>query len=279
MVGPGRVAHPGRMEAMAVDQNASGTIGLDRIGINRIETSDLLRALADGFEDVKAKRTDAIFLIILYPVFGIVLAALAAGRGSLELVFPLVSGFALVGPLAAAGLYEISRQRENRLDPSPIGAFVAAWRGSFWRLVLMAVILFAIFAAWIGAAQLLWLGIMGSTPPESASAFLSRIVNTTSGWTLIVIGNVVGAAFAVVALTVSVFSLPMIIDGERSVPLAIVTSVRACLENPLTMLTWGAIVGVGLALASLPALAGLIIALPVFGHATWRLYRRTISFR
>lgn len=245
--------------------------------IRRIAIADLREALAGGVDDLMAKRTDAVFLVILYPLIGLVIGFWAAGEGALELIFPLASGFALVGPLAAAGLYEISRQREEGRDPAPVTAYRSAIGRAGGPLLLLALVLFALFALWIGAAGGIWRAIMGTTPPDTVAGFLARVFGTGSGWALILVGNLVGALFALVAMAVSVFSLPMVIDGERNVARAIATSVRACLQNPATMIAWGVVIGLGLMLASIPAFVGLILVLPIFGHATWRLYRRTIA--
>ena len=249
----------------------------ESVAIRRIGFRDLGAALGGGFADLGAKRTDAVFLVLLYPLIGLVIATLAAGESALHLVFPLVSGFALVGPLAASGLYEISRQREAGSDPGLLAAYRSAIARAGGRLFVMAVVLFSIFAAWIGAASLLWHAIMGGAAPGTPGGLLAAVFGSEEGWLLVVVGNLVGALFAALALVVSVFSLPMLIDGERSVATAIATSVRACAGNPRAVLAWGAIVGFGLALASIPALVGLMVALPLFGHATWRLYRRTIA--
>lgn len=259
------------------DQTIGRAHELDAARIRHIAPADLVDALRLGLSDALSRRTDTVFLVIVYPVIGIVAAAIAAGGNVLELVFPLVTGFALVGSLAAIGTYEISRQLEQGKSPHPVVAFREAFADAGGRLLVMGIALLALFVAWIIAADALWYAIIGADPPRTVGTLLETAFGTGHGWTLIIVGYAVGAVFAVIAMAISVFALPMLLDGERSVAVAVITSVRACFQNPGTMLLWGLIVAVVLAVASVPALVGLIVALPVLGHATWRLYRRTID--
>lgn len=250
---------------------------LQSVGIRRLTPDDLKRSIREGFEDVKRTRSDALFLVVIWPVLGVLLVALSAGRGLLELVFPLVAGFAILGPLAAVGLYESSRQAETGRRPALLAAYREATGRAGGRMLKMAALLFALFFGWLMAARGLWGAVMGVEAPETVGSLLAMTLTTGPGWALILVGHAVGAVFAATAMAISVFSLPMLLDGERSVTVAVTASVRACLVNARMMLAWGLVVSVALALGSVPALAGLIVVLPVFGHATWRLYRRTIE--
>ena len=129
---------------------------------------------------------------------------------------------------------------------------------------------------WIGVAQALYALTLGPQPPASLSAFTEAVLGTPAGWTMIVAGLGIGFLFALLVLAISVVSLPMLIDRDVGVGTAIGTSVRACLANPVLMAAWGAIVAVALLLGSLPAFIGLIVVLPVLGHATWHLYRALV---
>jgi uncharacterized membrane protein len=94
---------------------------------------------------------------------------------------------------------------------------------------------------------------------------------------MIVIGIPLGFVFALVALSISIVSFPLMLDRDVGLPRAVVTSVRLTRQSPVTVLTWGGIVAAGLVLGALPLLLGLAVTLPILGHATWHLYRRAIA--
>jgi uncharacterized membrane protein len=247
------------------------------ITLRRIGFDDLTSALRDGFDDFVNLRTDVLAIGLIYPLAGLLLAQIALNASLLPLVFPLVAGFALLGPFAAVGLYEASRRRETGETvrwSNVIDAFASPSAGAILGLGL---ILTALFLAWLAVAWLIHLATMGPAIPEGVGAFLHAVLTTPGGRAMMVIGCAVGAGFAVAALAISVISFPLLLDRKVRVGRAIEISVRAVRENPVTMLTWGAIVAGGLALGALPVLLGLIVVVPVLGHATWRLYRRVVA--
>lgn len=244
--------------------------------VRRIEVADLWDVLARGAGDFGAKRTDIVLLCLIYPIGGWILARAASGYDLLPLLFPLASGFALVGPVAALGLYEISRRREAG---EPIGWLTAlgVFRApGFGAIVTLSLLLFAIYLLWLAAAYLIYLATLGPEPPSSLGAFVSDVFTTGAGWTMIVVGVGVGFLFAVLVLAIGVVSFPLLLDRNVALSTAIETSVRAVTTNPVPMAAWGLIVAGGLVLGSLPALAGLIVVVPLLGHATWHLYRRVV---
>lgn len=252
-------------------------VSADEIRLNRLTTDDIRDALRLGLADLGASRTDAVFIVLVYPVIGVVLVAIAFNMNLLPLLFPLAAGFALLGPLAAVGLYEISRRRE-RGEPAGWGAALSVIGApNFGALVLLGVYLLGIFLAWMMAAYIVFLATLGPELPVSFGAFVGGVFTTGAGWAMIVLGVTVGALFAVAVLAISVVSFPLILDKDVGVPAAVVTSVRLFRENRRVVLTWGAVVVAGLVLGSIPAFAGLIIVLPVLGHATWHLYRKAVS--
>lgn len=243
--------------------------------VRRIEVADLWEVLAKGFDDFGAKRTDIMFLCVIYPVVGLILARAASGD-MLPLVFPLVSGFALVGPVAAIGLYEISRRREAGLEVTWVDAFRVVRTPRFAQVAMLGLGLFAIFLAWLAAAAAIYLLTLGPEPPTSIGSFLQDVFTTGAGWAMIVVGVGVGFLFAVLVLTIGVVSFPLLLDRNVGVFEAVTTSVRAVIVNPGPMAVWGMIVAGGLVLGALPALLGLIIVMPTLGHATWHLYRKVV---
>ncbi len=244
--------------------------------VRRIEVADLREVLARGVEDFGAYRTDVIFICIIYPLAGLILARVAAGYDMLPLLFPLASGFALIGPVAAVGLYEMSRRREQGVDTTWADAFGVVRAPAFGAIVVLGLLLLAIFLLWLAAAWAIYQATLGPAPPASVGSFVRDVFTTGAGWTLIIVGNAVGFLFAVLVLTISVVSFPLLLDRDVGLYTAVATSILAVVTNPVPMAVWGLIVAGGLVLGSLPALLGLIFVMPVLGHATWHLYRKVV---
>ncbi|MDJ1159626.1 DUF2189 domain-containing protein [Chelatococcus sp. SYSU_G07232] len=245
--------------------------------VRRIAVSDLREVLVKGVEDFAAYRTDVIFISLIYPVVGLVLGRVAVGYDMLPLLFPLASGFALVGPFVAIGLYEMSRRREEGAVISWVDAFGVLRSPAFAAILVLGFILMAIFLAWLIAAQLIYNATLGPEPPESVEAFVRDVFMTAAGRTMIVVGVGVGFLFACLSFAVSVVSFPLLLDRHVGVGTAVWTSIRTVLKNPIPMACWGMIVVAGLVIGSLPLLVGLIIVMPVLGHATWHLYRKVVA--
>jgi uncharacterized membrane protein len=245
--------------------------------IRRIGIADLKDALARGLDDFAAYRTDVIFLCVIYPLVGVVLARLAFGYDLLPLVFPLASGFALIGPFAAVGLNEMSRRREAGMSVTWADAFEVFRSPSFGAIVVLGLLLMAIFLLWLLAAEGIYLVTLGPESPASLRAFVHDVFTTPAGWTMIGAGVGVGFLFALLVLAISAVSFPLLLDREAGVDTAMLTSIRAVLTNPGPMAAWGLIVSGGLVIGSMPFFLGLIIVMPVLGHATWHLYRLIVA--
>lgn len=144
-------------------------------------------------------------------------------------------------------------------------------------IVTLGLVLLALFVAWLWTAQLIYMQIFGDETPKSLSGFISQVFETPEGIRLIVIGNVVGFLFAALIFSISVVSFPLLLDRDVSAPVAAVTSLKAVAANPLTMAAWGFIVAATLAVASIPFFLGLAVAVPLLGHATWHLYKKTVA--
>jgi len=245
--------------------------------VRRIGLSDLRAALAAGFADFTSCRSDVLFLCAFYPVAGLVLGRLAFGYNVLPLVFPLVAGFALVGPLVAVGLNEMSRRREAGRHVTWVDAFGVARSHAFGKIVMLGLLLVTIYLLWLVAAGLLYNVTLGPKPPASLGVFAHELLHTNAGLALILAGVGVGFLFALLVLAISVVSFPLLLDRDVRLETAITTSVRTIAENPMTMAAWGIVVAAGLVIGSIPLLLGLVVVLPVLGHATWHLYRRVVS--
>jgi uncharacterized membrane protein len=245
--------------------------------IRHIGIEDLREALRRGIEDFGAYRTDVIFLGVIYPIIGLVLGRAVLHNDMQPLLFPLASGFALIGPFAAIGLYEMSRRREQGAKVTWIDAFGVVASPAFGAILAMGLILFAIFVVWLAAAQAVYMVTLGPEPPASFSSFVEAVFTTGAGWAMIGLGIGVGFLFAVLVLAISVVSFPLLLDRRVGVDTAIWTSVRAVAANPATMAAWGLIVAASLVVGSIPLFIGLIVVMPVLGHATWHLYRKVVA--
>ncbi len=248
-----------------------------QVTINRIGLADVKAALRAGLDDFYAMPTHAMFLAAIYPVVGLVLARLAFGYSVLPLLYPLAAGFALIGPLAALGLYELSRRREAGLPVSASHALDVVESSSIGGIVALGGLLLIMFGLWIAFANAIYIADFGYAPPKSIAGFARAVLTTPAGWHLIAVGNGVGLLFAIAVLIVSAVSFPMLLDRDVGAAVALSTSIRVVAKNPLTMAAWGLIVAALLLVGSLPLLLGLTVVVPVLGHATWHLYRRAVS--
>ena len=250
---------------------------LDHLSIRRVGTAHLIDALKKGWQDFSAMPSHALFLCVMYPVIGILVAGLTLGYALLPWFYPLAAGFALIGPVAAIGLYELSRRREAGIEVAAADALDVLHSPSIGAIVALSLLLMLLFLIWVATAHAIYVASFGYATPSSIGQFARDVLTTQAGWYLIVIGNGVGFLFAVAALVVSVVSFPLLLDRDVGAAVALATSARAVLENPAAMALWGLIVAVLLLLGSLPMFLGLPVVLPVLGHATWHLYRRLVA--
>ncbi len=244
--------------------------------VRKIGFSDLTFALRQGWSDFRAMPTHTVFLGLVYAAVGLVIARMVFGGNLFALLYPLAAGFALIGPFAAIGLYELSRRREEGRDTNWLHVFDVRHSPSFGSILLLGALMLLMFLVWIAVAHGLFVAYFGRWYEGSFATFLDELLTTQHGRQLMLVGNLVGFIFAVVAMAVSVVSFPLMLDRHVGVASAVITSVRVVLRNPIVMLTWGAIVAISLALGALPFFIGLAVVVPVLGHATWHLYRKAV---
>jgi uncharacterized membrane protein len=257
--------------AQPAQDNAAGPV------IRRIGLSDLHDALKRGWEDFKEVPSHAIILCVIYPILGLGIARAVLGYSVLPLLFPLAAGFALLGPFAALGLYELSRRRELGMHASAWDALDVFSSPSFGAMLGLGTLLFALFVVWIAVAQAIYVATFGYEGVTGIADFVRRVLTTPQGWWLIAVGCGVGFLFALVALCVSVISFPLMLDRHASAGEAMVTSLRVVAANPVTIAAWGLIVAALLVAGSIPFFLGLAVVIPLLGHATWHLYRKAIA--
>lgn len=244
--------------------------------IRELTNDDIRFALRAGWEDFKAMRSDVMAIVMLYPVIGVVTALLAFHANMAHYIFPVAAGFALISPVAAIGLYELSRKREVDGHANWGDALAVLGSPAITPILVLGLYLLAIFIIWMVAANLVFAATLGTAPYPTIQAFVSDLFNTSQGLWMIIIGMLVGCVFAGIVLMVSIVSFPLLLHRNVGLPTAVMTSIKVSEKSPRVVATWGLIVASLLLLGSIPLFLGLIVAFPLLGHATWHLYRRAV---
>jgi uncharacterized membrane protein len=266
------MANSARFHVIAGSSEATTPPIVHKVGLN-----DIRESLRKGLDDFLAMPSHVVFLGLVYPIAGICIFILTSEENALPLIYPLISGFALIGPFAAVGLYEMSRRRELGLDTSWWHAFSVLRSPSIPAILALGVLLMVIFLIWLATAQMLYQWLFGPAPPDSYAQFLHNDFTTPRGHTLILLGNIIGFIFAALVLCISVVSFPLLLDRDVGASQALETSVKAVLMNPVTMAVWGLTIAAALVIGTLALFAGLAIIVPVLGHATWHFYRKVVE--
>lgn len=244
--------------------------------IQTVAIDDLLEVLALGLRDFKAAPAYGLFFGGIYAVGGWVLILMLIKFDLPFLVYPLAAGFALIAPFIASGFYVVSRQLEQS-EPVSWSIVFGTVKSMFSRdLGWMALVTgFSLFI-WMDIAALLSFGFMGFRL-FSFTELLDIILTTPAGWLFLIVGNTAGALIAFGVFSYSVISLPMLFHRDIDFITAMITSVRFVKRNPRVMAVWCLTIAVLTAISLLSGLIGLLVTLPVLGHATWHLYRRAVS--
>jgi uncharacterized membrane protein len=245
--------------------------------VRTIGTAELRTAIAKGFDDFWAMPTHVLFISLIYPVVGLLFGRAIFGLDLIPLLYPIASGFALLGPFAAIGLYELSRRREQGLDTSWKHAFDVIHSPSLGPILMLGGLLVLLFIVWVAVAHSIYVANFGFHEPTSLIAFAEKVISTPEGSNLIILGNLAGFLFAVLAFVLSVVSFPLLLDRNVGLGAAIGTSVKVVLMNPVAMTYWALIIVAGLVIGTIPLFFGLAITMPVLGHASWHLYRAVIE--
>jgi uncharacterized membrane protein len=248
------------------------------VPIRNITHEDLSIALRQGLDDFLTFRGDIVFAGLVYTVIGIAAVVMTASAPLMPFFFPVVAGVGLLGPVAAAGFYELARRREaGETDVHWFNFLDVLKRPSIDDMGIVAGLLLLIFFVWLLAAGALYAALFNWATPTSIPQFMAMVFTTPQGWALIVGGAVIGAIFGWIVLALSVVSIPMLVDRNVSAAKAVSASWRAAHANKGEMIRWGIIVLGLLIVGSIPLFVGLAFVLPWLGYSTWHLYTRLID--
>ena len=244
--------------------------------INRVMLADLGAVLRLGWRDFRAAPAYGLFFGGVYVLGGWIMYLALTVAGALWWTLPAAAGFPILGPFLACGLYEVSRRIEagERLDWRAVLGVV--WAEKNRQIPSMAVVIVVFFLFWNFLAHMIFALFMGLSVMTDVSSS-AAVLLTPNGIAMLAVGSVVGAVFATLLFSLTVVSLPLLMDREIDFVTAMITSFSTVQANPGVMLCWGLMIAASVFLAMLPAFLGLFIVLPVLGHATWHLYRRALS--
>lgn len=240
--------------------------------ISRNDVTDALRA---GLSDFQKAPLLSLAFGAVFTLIGLGLTLLLTREGASYWMLPLAAGFPLVGPFAAVGLYEISRRLEAGEELSLFQVLTAGFRSSHGQLPLFAVLAMFFFFAWLVLARVIFAVSFGTFAMTNVMTSL-EVFLSGPGPIMLVVGSVVGAALAALLFSISVIGVPILMDRDIDVVSAIITSVRAVLENQSAMAYWAVFVAVASIVAMLPLFLGMVLVFPILGHASWHLYRKTV---
>jgi uncharacterized membrane protein len=265
---------------MADAASAEGSIGRGKPAwpeVRSISATDIVECLDAGIRDLRAAPKYGLFFGGIYALAGWLLLALLWQFELPYLAYPLATGFALIAPFAATGLYDVSRRLEQG-EPLSWGAILNSVRSANGKeLAWMAIVTVFTLIIWMDIAAFLFFAFMGFGGGTTGGDLMHEIFTTPKGWVFLFIGNIIGAILAGIVFSYSAISFPMLYDREVDFVTAMVTSVKTVIKNPYAMLIWAVIIGIQLALSLASLFVGLIITLPVLGHTTWHIYRRAIA--
>jgi uncharacterized membrane protein len=243
----------------------------------QITPADLVEAFGKGLRDFQALPLFGLGFGALYAAGGLAIMLSIVALGVSYLAYPLAAGFALIGPFVAAGLYEVSRRRERGETPTLAGMWQAIRsHGEMGWMAFVTVFIFVMWMYQVRFLMALFFGLHASF--TTLQQFITTVLTTNEGLLFLLVGNAIGAALSLILFSLTVVSFPLLLDRDDvDFVTAMITSVRSVVINPVPMLGWALTVVVLLVISSLPFFLGLLVTVPVLGHATWHIYRRVIA--
>lgn len=244
--------------------------------IRTITVDDVYAAVGEGWRDFKAAPRFGLFFGAVYALGGITIFAILWLMDISGWILPIAAAFPLIGPFVGIGLYEVSRRLQNG-EPLDWGSVLGVvWREKDRQMPSMAFVVLAGFLVWMWAAWLMG-GVFLAAAGYGPRFDLDVLLGTSAGLSLLVCGSVVGGAIAFVLFSVTVVALPMLLDRDVDYVTAMITSYQATMANLVPMLTWACVIAAMTVVAMIPLFLGMIVVLPVLGHASWHIYRKVIG--
>lgn len=244
--------------------------------INELAFSDLRESLALGWRDFRRAPLLGLGFAAVYVLGGWLIAWAMTTKGQLWWTLPASAGFPILGPFIACGFYEISRRLEAGEPLVAAEVLGVIFRQKDRQIPSIAAVIVVFFLFWNFLAHMIFALFLGTSTMTNVSSSLA-VFATGEGLVMLAVGTAVGAVFAGLLFSLTVVSLPMLLDRDVDFVTAMLTSLALVQANPLLMLGWGALIAACLFVGMLPLFLGLFIVLPLFGHASWHLYRRAIS--
>jgi uncharacterized membrane protein len=243
--------------------------------INRVDSEQHWNWLRRGWQDLRRAREVSLVFGVLIALASIALLYGMWQQAWFAYTFPLASGYMFVAPFLGMAFYEISRRLEIG---SPFGFWEVAfaWRKRPAQILTLGLVMMLFQIVWMRIALLLYALFYGLEVPQWDS-FVVDMLTTTRGFLFLAIGSIIGGAMAVVAFALTVVSFPLLLDRDVGTAQAIATSVAASLANWRVMLGWGALIVFFTAAGLLTGCIGLVITMPLIGHASWHAYRDLID--
>ncbi len=245
-------------------------------GVRAITVDDISNALTDGMRDFRAAPLFGLAFGGACTLTGILLVVLIQDLGLIFLTYPVIAGFALVAPSAAVGLYEISRRLERGEPTDALSVMRAVIVHGGKEMGFMALVGLFGLLTWLYSAGFLYALFFGMQSADIGEIIASA-VTTPRGMAFLLVGNMVGGVMAMLLFAISVVSYPLLIDRDVDFVIAMITSIRAVMASPGPMIGWGIFLATLTGIACLPMFLGLVVVLPLLGHATWHLYRRAVE--
>jgi uncharacterized membrane protein len=249
----------------------------DRPEVMHVELSDLRAALRAGWRDFLAAPQYGLLFAGIYVIGGWLIYFALTGTGRLWWTLAAAAGFPILGPFIACGLYDVSRRLEAGLPMDRHATLLVIFRQKDRQIPSMAAVIVVFFLFWNFLSHMIFALFLGTAVMTNVSSSLA-VFATPAGLTMLAVGTSVGAVFSTLLFSLTVVSLPMLLEREVDFVTAMLTSFAVVMESPLVMLGWGAFIAVALFVAMLPGFLGLFVVLPVLGHASWHLYRRAVSW-
>lgn len=244
--------------------------------VARVTFADLSASLGAGWRDFLGAPIYGMFFGAVFALAGLGSIALLSAYGQVWMILPIAIGFPLIGPFAATGLYEISRRREAGLPLSWKSVFITVFNQRERETSWMAFVVLFIFWVWVYLIRILLALFLGFKLPSNFSAFIDVVIDTPEGLMFLAVGTVVGGVLALLLFSLTIVSMPMLLDTDKDFVTAMITSMKVVTTSPVVMLFWGIVVTFLAFIAMAPYFVGLIFVFPVLGHATWHLYRRAL---